>query len=65
MDKLISQSKLHLYQVWKAPFAHGPLKNYVGDYGLGKGVTEIIEGNFDPNRSKNIPAVNYWLKHDI
>eukprot|EP00957_Ditylum_brightwellii_P119162 9089580-Ditylum_brightwellii.AAC.2 len=65
MTKLISQNKLHLHQVWETPFAQGPLKDYIDDYGLGKGVTEIIEGNFDPNKSKNILAVNYWLKHNI
>eukprot|EP00957_Ditylum_brightwellii_P148181 11282846-Ditylum_brightwellii.AAC.1 len=65
MAKLISQNKLHLHQVWETLFAQGLLKKYVGDYGLVKGATEIIEGNFDPNKSENIPAVNYWLKHNI
>eukprot|EP00957_Ditylum_brightwellii_P093413 7113210-Ditylum_brightwellii.AAC.1 len=65
MSKLISCNKLHLHQAWETPFAQGPLKDYIGGYGLGRGSTEIIEGNFDPNKSKNIPVVNYWLKHNI
>eukprot|EP00957_Ditylum_brightwellii_P111022 8467148-Ditylum_brightwellii.AAC.1 len=59
MAKLISQYKLHFHQLWETPFAQGPLKDYIGEYGLGKGATEIIEGNFDQNKSENIPAVNY------
>eukprot|EP00957_Ditylum_brightwellii_P172366 13121885-Ditylum_brightwellii.AAC.1 len=50
MAKLISQNKLHFHQVWETPFTQGLLKEYTGDYGLGKGATEIIEGNFDPNK---------------
>eukprot|EP00957_Ditylum_brightwellii_P010436 789496-Ditylum_brightwellii.AAC.1 len=63
MEKLLSRNKLHLHQAYKTPFASGPLKEYIGKYGLGVGVQEIIEGNFDPNKSKNMPANNYWLKH--
>eukprot|EP00957_Ditylum_brightwellii_P181945 13861732-Ditylum_brightwellii.AAC.1 len=65
MSKLISRNKLYLHQAWETLFAQGPLKDYIGEYGLGRGNTEIIEGNFDPNKSENIPAVNYWLKHNI
>eukprot|EP00957_Ditylum_brightwellii_P106919 8156944-Ditylum_brightwellii.AAC.1 len=61
----LSQNKLHLHQAYETPFARGPLKDYIGKYGLGAGAQEIIEGNFDPNKSKNMPAVNYWLKHHV
>eukprot|EP00957_Ditylum_brightwellii_P163937 12481239-Ditylum_brightwellii.AAC.1 len=63
MEKLLSRNKLHLHQAYETPFASGPLKDYIGKYGLGVGAQEIIEGNFDPNKSKNMPAINYWLKH--
>eukprot|EP00957_Ditylum_brightwellii_P203280 15333998-Ditylum_brightwellii.AAC.1 len=56
MDHLITRNKLHLHQAWETPFANGPLKEYVGEYGLGQGANEILEGDFDPNKSKNIPA---------
>eukprot|EP00957_Ditylum_brightwellii_P030514 2311283-Ditylum_brightwellii.AAC.1 len=65
MDHLITCNKLYLHQAWETPFANGPLKEYVGEYGLGQGTTEILEGGVYPNKSKNIPAVNYWLKHNI
>eukprot|EP00957_Ditylum_brightwellii_P045533 3452142-Ditylum_brightwellii.AAC.1 len=63
MEKLLSRNKLNLNQAFETPFASGPLKDYIGKFGLGVGLQEIIEGNFDPNKSKNIPAANYWLKH--
>eukprot|EP00957_Ditylum_brightwellii_P093954 7154365-Ditylum_brightwellii.AAC.1 len=59
MSCLITCNKLHLHQAWETSFANGPLKEYVGYYGLEQGTTEILEGDFDPNKSKNIPAVNY------
>eukprot|EP00957_Ditylum_brightwellii_P029293 2214169-Ditylum_brightwellii.AAC.1 len=65
MDHLITCNKLHLHQAWKTSLANGPLKENVGEYALGQGANEILEGGFDPNKSKNIPAVNYWLKHNI
>eukprot|EP00957_Ditylum_brightwellii_P139441 10627359-Ditylum_brightwellii.AAC.1 len=65
MEKKLSRNKLHLHQAYETPFARGPLKDYIGKYGLGAGAQEIIEGNFDPNKSKNMPAVNYWLKHHV
>eukprot|EP00957_Ditylum_brightwellii_P101752 7754421-Ditylum_brightwellii.AAC.1 len=51
-------SSLNFQTHWKEidDLDEGPLKDYIGDYGLGKGATEIIEGNFDPNKSENIPA---------
>eukprot|EP00957_Ditylum_brightwellii_P031179 2362665-Ditylum_brightwellii.AAC.1 len=30
---------------------------------MGQGAKDILNGNFDPNKSKNLPVVNYWLKH--
>eukprot|EP00957_Ditylum_brightwellii_P165564 12604010-Ditylum_brightwellii.AAC.1 len=65
MEKLLSRNKLHLHQAYETPFASDPLKDYIGEYGLGVGAQEIIEGNFDPNKSKNMPAANYWLKHHV
>eukprot|EP00957_Ditylum_brightwellii_P012686 959276-Ditylum_brightwellii.AAC.1 len=65
MEKLLSRKKLHLHQAYETPFASGPLKEYISEFGLGEGTQEIIEGNSDPNKSKNIPAVNYWLKHHV
>eukprot|EP00957_Ditylum_brightwellii_P202177 15328951-Ditylum_brightwellii.AAC.1 len=65
MDHLITCNKLHSHQAWETPFVNGALKEYVGEYGLGQGANEILEGDFDPNKSKNIPAVNYWVKDNI
>eukprot|EP00957_Ditylum_brightwellii_P162553 12378648-Ditylum_brightwellii.AAC.1 len=61
MDRLITCNKLHLHQTWETPFANGPLKEYIGEYGLGQGANEILEGDFNPNKSENIPDVIYWL----
>eukprot|EP00957_Ditylum_brightwellii_P126048 9609532-Ditylum_brightwellii.AAC.1 len=65
MDHLITCNKLHLHQAWETPFTNGTLKEYLGEYVLEQGANEILEGDFDPNKIKNIPAVNYWLKHNI
>eukprot|EP00957_Ditylum_brightwellii_P073679 5598612-Ditylum_brightwellii.AAC.1 len=65
MEKLLSRNKMHLHQAYETPFASGPLKDYIGKFGLGVRAQEIIQGNFDPNKSKNMPAVNYWLKHNV
>eukprot|EP00957_Ditylum_brightwellii_P177400 13512634-Ditylum_brightwellii.AAC.1 len=59
MDHLLTCNKLHLHQAWETPFTTGPLKEYIGNYGLGQGATKILEEDFDPNKNKNIPAVNY------
>eukprot|EP00957_Ditylum_brightwellii_P031872 2416597-Ditylum_brightwellii.AAC.1 len=32
---------------------------------MGKGATEIFDGNFNPNVKANLPAVNHWLKHHL
>eukprot|EP00957_Ditylum_brightwellii_P013032 984244-Ditylum_brightwellii.AAC.1 len=55
----ISSYAKNYISAWETPFANGPLKEYIGDYRLGQGATEILEGDFDPNKSENIPAVNY------
>jgi hypothetical protein len=65
MSKLLRRNKLHLNQAWDTPCAQGPLRDYIGDNGLGVGSKDILDGNFDPNRSENLPAVNHWLKHNI
>eukprot|EP00957_Ditylum_brightwellii_P113549 8657896-Ditylum_brightwellii.AAC.1 len=53
---LLKQNSLHLHQVYDTPFAHDLLKSYIGEYGIGQGVKDIINGNFDPNASVNLPA---------
>eukprot|EP00957_Ditylum_brightwellii_P137468 10480960-Ditylum_brightwellii.AAC.1 len=65
MSRLLLQNKLHLNQAYDTPFANGPLHDYVGDDGLSAGATDILNGDFDPNESENIPAINHWLKHHI
>eukprot|EP00957_Ditylum_brightwellii_P000258 20005-Ditylum_brightwellii.AAC.1 len=65
MNRLLLRNKLHLNQAFNIPFALGPLKEYIREYGLGPGAEEILEGNFDANIDCNIPAVNYWLKHHL
>eukprot|EP00957_Ditylum_brightwellii_P201248 15324767-Ditylum_brightwellii.AAC.1 len=51
--------------IFGTPCAKGPLRDYTRDCGLGPGYHDILEGNFDPNNSKNLPVVNHWLKHNI
>eukprot|EP00957_Ditylum_brightwellii_P109009 8315650-Ditylum_brightwellii.AAC.1 len=65
MTKLLLRNKLHLNQAWDTPCAKGPLRDYIGDCGLGPGCHGILVGNFDPNKSKNLPVANHWLKHNI
>eukprot|EP00957_Ditylum_brightwellii_P075664 5750041-Ditylum_brightwellii.AAC.3 len=65
MDCLITHNKLYLHKAWETAFTNGPLKVYVKEYGLGQGANEILEGDLDSNKSKNITAVNYLLKHTI
>eukprot|EP00957_Ditylum_brightwellii_P131729 10046672-Ditylum_brightwellii.AAC.1 len=43
MEKLLSRNKLHLHQAYETPFVSGPLKEYIGEFGLGEGAQEIIE----------------------
>eukprot|EP00957_Ditylum_brightwellii_P015445 1162676-Ditylum_brightwellii.AAC.1 len=65
MSKLLCRNKLNLNQAWNTPCTTGLLREYIGEYGLRAGAKDIIDGNFDPNKSKNLPIVNYWLKHNI
>eukprot|EP00957_Ditylum_brightwellii_P195915 14926792-Ditylum_brightwellii.AAC.1 len=65
MTKLLLRNKLHLNQAWDTPCEKGPLRACIRDCGLGPGCHNILEGNFDPNKSKILPVVNHWLKHNI
>eukprot|EP00957_Ditylum_brightwellii_P025713 1945685-Ditylum_brightwellii.AAC.1 len=65
MTKLLLRNKLHLNQAWDTPCAKGPLRDYIGDCGSVPGCHDILEGNFDPNKSKSLPVINHWLKHNI
>ena len=65
MSKLLLWNKLHLNQAWDTPCATGLLRDYIGEYGLAVGAKYIIGGNGDPNKTENLPLVNYWLKHNI
>eukprot|EP00957_Ditylum_brightwellii_P039267 2970804-Ditylum_brightwellii.AAC.1 len=59
MSTLLLQNKVHLNKAWETLCAHGPLKDYIGDYGLGQGAKDVLDGNFDLNKSENPPAVNF------
>eukprot|EP00957_Ditylum_brightwellii_P170985 13016200-Ditylum_brightwellii.AAC.1 len=63
MSRLLCRNQLHLHQVWDTPFVNGPLKEYIGNYCLGSGAQDILDGNFDPNVANNFLAVNFWLRH--
>eukprot|EP00957_Ditylum_brightwellii_P109590 8358315-Ditylum_brightwellii.AAC.1 len=65
MEKLIARNKLHLHQAFDTSFARGPLRDYIGEYGIGQGGKDIINSNFDPNKECHLPAVNHWLRHHI
>eukprot|EP00957_Ditylum_brightwellii_P132015 10065763-Ditylum_brightwellii.AAC.1 len=65
MENLIARNKLHLHQAFDTPFARGPLRDYIGEYGIGQGGKDIIDGNFDPNKECHLPAVNHWLRYHI
>eukprot|EP00957_Ditylum_brightwellii_P134080 10222332-Ditylum_brightwellii.AAC.1 len=65
MNKLLLRNKLHLNQAWDILCAKVPLRNYFRDCRLGPGCHDILEGNFDQNKSENLPVVNHWLKHNI
>eukprot|EP00957_Ditylum_brightwellii_P194565 14819787-Ditylum_brightwellii.AAC.1 len=53
MSKLLVCNKLHLNKAWDTPCAQSPLWDYIGEYGLGIGAEDILNGNFDPNHSEN------------
>eukprot|EP00957_Ditylum_brightwellii_P004432 336156-Ditylum_brightwellii.AAC.1 len=63
--RLLLHNKLHLHQAWDTTCAHSPLKDYIGEYGMGSGTNNILDGNFDPIMASSLLAVNYWLKHCI
>eukprot|EP00957_Ditylum_brightwellii_P155680 11851627-Ditylum_brightwellii.AAC.1 len=65
MSRLLRRNQLHLHQVWDTPFANGPLKEYIGNYGLGSGAQDILDSNFDPNVTNNLLVVNFLLRHHI
>eukprot|EP00957_Ditylum_brightwellii_P025308 1915101-Ditylum_brightwellii.AAC.1 len=65
MSALLKRNKLHLHQAWETPCARRAIKDYLGEYGLGHGAKEILEGNFDPNIASNMPALNHWLRHNM
>eukprot|EP00957_Ditylum_brightwellii_P196311 14956477-Ditylum_brightwellii.AAC.1 len=41
------------------------MEKYIGEFSTDKDSKKIIEGNFDSDLTKNIPAVNYWIKNNI
>eukprot|EP00957_Ditylum_brightwellii_P041066 3110164-Ditylum_brightwellii.AAC.1 len=59
MLRLLCHNQLHLHQAWDNPFANGPSKEYIKDYGLGSGAQDILDINFDLNVAKNLPVVNF------
>eukprot|EP00957_Ditylum_brightwellii_P155289 11821602-Ditylum_brightwellii.AAC.1 len=65
MSSLLVWNKLHLHQAWETPCTRGAIKDYLGKFGLGQGAQDILEGHFDPNLAENLPALNYWHRHNI
>eukprot|EP00957_Ditylum_brightwellii_P147225 11210449-Ditylum_brightwellii.AAC.1 len=65
MSTLLMQNKFHLHQAWETSCARGAIKDYLGDFGLGQGAQDILDGQFDPNLAENLPALNFWLQHNI
>eukprot|EP00957_Ditylum_brightwellii_P028909 2184079-Ditylum_brightwellii.AAC.1 len=53
MSSLIARNKLHLHQVFDAPFATKVIQNYIEQFGTGTGAKEILDGEFDPNIQGN------------
>eukprot|EP00957_Ditylum_brightwellii_P207971 15355349-Ditylum_brightwellii.AAC.1 len=45
--------------------ASGPLHEYIGKFGLGRGAEDIMSGNCNGDKAEDLPAVNHWLKHHI
>eukprot|EP00957_Ditylum_brightwellii_P070151 5329026-Ditylum_brightwellii.AAC.1 len=62
---LLLHNKLHLNQAWETPCTRGLIKEYIGNYSLGVGAQDILEGDFDPNLAENLQALNQRLKHHI
>eukprot|EP00957_Ditylum_brightwellii_P194648 14827038-Ditylum_brightwellii.AAC.1 len=65
MSRLLLHNKLHLHQVWETPCVRGPIKEYIGEYGLGIRSKDILDEMFDPNLAENLPTLNQWLKNHI
>eukprot|EP00957_Ditylum_brightwellii_P072036 5475362-Ditylum_brightwellii.AAC.1 len=45
MTKLLLRNKLHLNQAWDTPCTQGPLRDYIGECGLGIGCQDILDAN--------------------
>eukprot|EP00957_Ditylum_brightwellii_P113845 8679330-Ditylum_brightwellii.AAC.1 len=56
ITRLVSRNKLHLHQAWATPMASRPLKEYIGDFGLGSGADDIMSGNYRGNKAEDLPA---------
>eukprot|EP00957_Ditylum_brightwellii_P157227 11966290-Ditylum_brightwellii.AAC.1 len=65
MHRLLQQNQLHLSQTYETPFASGPLKDHIGEFGTSNGAQQILDSNFDTTNFENLPAVNYWIKYHI
>eukprot|EP00957_Ditylum_brightwellii_P057943 4393295-Ditylum_brightwellii.AAC.1 len=65
MSILLMQNKLYLHQAWEIPCARGAIKDYRGNFGLGQWAQDILNGQFDPNLAENLPALKFWLQHNI
>eukprot|EP00957_Ditylum_brightwellii_P164003 12486959-Ditylum_brightwellii.AAC.1 len=61
MSTLLMQNKFHLHQTWETPCARGAIKDYLGDFDLGQGAQDILNGQCDLNIAENLPALNFWL----
>eukprot|EP00957_Ditylum_brightwellii_P031866 2416084-Ditylum_brightwellii.AAC.1 len=62
---LVQRNKLHLHQAYDTPFAQKDMQDCIGEFGSERGAQEILDGKFDPNQFKNLPAVNFWIKHNL
>eukprot|EP00957_Ditylum_brightwellii_P185721 14139790-Ditylum_brightwellii.AAC.1 len=65
MATLLMQNKLHLHQAWETPYTRGAIKDYLGNFSLGQGAQDILNRQFDSNIAENLPALNFWLRHNI
>eukprot|EP00957_Ditylum_brightwellii_P105360 8032174-Ditylum_brightwellii.AAC.1 len=55
MSRLLLCNKLHLHQAWDTPCTRGPIKDYIGKFGIGSSAKDTIKGKFDPNVAHNLP----------
>eukprot|EP00957_Ditylum_brightwellii_P203668 15335690-Ditylum_brightwellii.AAC.1 len=65
MLALVRRNKLHLHQAYSTPFAQKNMQDYIGEFGTERAAQEILDGKFDLNQFKNLPAVNFWIKHNL